>query len=195
VQTPVCDSLRGIRLCNRGKDVPIFKEMHETRTVEPGWDYQELLRMLSEAIARGYVEQLPVMKPHRYSPGRTWYREKETGIIYFLDPPDERPGWWDEVDPKDLIETDDPEEREPASNGEARVPPLTNILFLKQEVYGREADDLIREISQLCSQRELQEWWEREIWSQHGQLVLIKARARLAELVKRAKDGGWEMHR
>jgi hypothetical protein len=100
-----------------------------------------------------------------------------------------------EVDPKDLIEIDDPEEREPAPNGEARVPPLIGILFLKHEVYGREADDLIRAISQLCSQRELQEWWEREIWSQHGQLVLIKARTRLAELVKRAKEGGWEMHR
>ena len=75
------------------------------------------------------------------------------------------------------------------------VPLPIRILFLKHEVYGREADDLIRAISQLCSQRELEEWWDREIWSQNGQLVLIKARARLAELVKRAKEGGWEMHR
>ena len=80
----------------------IFKEMHEARALGH-WDYKELLRMLSEAIARGYVEQVPVMKPHRYAPDRTWYREKETGVIYSLDPPDERSGWWDEVDPKDLI--------------------------------------------------------------------------------------------
>jgi hypothetical protein len=83
--------------------VTIFKEMHETRVVNPGWDYRELLRMLSEAIARGYVEQVPVMKPHRYAPRRR-YREKETGVIYSLDPPGERPGWWDEVDLKDLID-------------------------------------------------------------------------------------------
>ena len=82
----------------------IFKEMHETRHIDPGRDYQELLRMLSEAIARGYVEQVPVMKPHQYAPDRTWYRERETEVIYFLDPPDERPGWWDEVDQKELIE-------------------------------------------------------------------------------------------
>jgi hypothetical protein len=151
--------------------------------------------MLSQAISCGYVEQIPVMKPHRYSPNESWYRDKETGQIYSLHPFDERPGSWMEVDPTDLIEIDDPEEREPAPNGEASVPPLVRILFLKHEVYGREADDLIRAISQLCSSRELEEWWEREIWSQNGQLVLIKARARLAELVKRAKEGGWEMHR
>jgi hypothetical protein len=82
----------------------IFREMHEARVVVPGWDYRELLRMLSEAIARGHVEQVPVMKLHRYAPRRTWYREKETGQIYSLDPPDERPGLWEEVDLKELID-------------------------------------------------------------------------------------------
>jgi hypothetical protein len=173
----------------------IFKEIHELRTVGSPDESRELLRKLAIAISRGWVEQIPVMKPRPMAPNETWYRDKETGQIYSLHPFDERPGLWMEIDPKDLIETDDPEEREPAPNGEARVPPLIGILFLKHEVYGREADDLIRAISQLCSQRELQEWWEREIWSQHGQLVLIKARARLAELVKRAMEGGWEMHR
>jgi len=84
--------------------VSVFTEMHETREVGPGWDYQELLRMLSEAISSGYVEQIPVMKPHPMSPDRAWYRDKETAAIYSLDPPDERPGWWAEVDPGDLIE-------------------------------------------------------------------------------------------
>jgi hypothetical protein len=173
----------------------IFKDMHELRVIGSPADCRELRRMLSEAISRGYVEQIPVMKPSRYSPNESWYRDKETGQIYSLHPFDERPGSWTEVDPKDLIEADDLEELEPAPNGETRLPPRVRILFLKQEVYGREADDLIRAISQLCSNRELQEWWEREIWSQHGQLVLIKARARLAELVKCAKEGGWEMQR
>lgn len=77
--------------------------MHETRMIDSQRDYQELLRMLSEAIARGYVEQVPVMKPHPYAPRQTWYRDKETGQIYCLDPPDDRGGWWAEVDPSDLI--------------------------------------------------------------------------------------------
>jgi len=86
------------------ESVTIFKEMHEARVINPGWDYHELLRMLSEAIARGHVEQVPVMKPHRYAPRRAWYQEKETGVIFSLDPPHERPGVWAEVDPKDLID-------------------------------------------------------------------------------------------
>ena len=66
--------LRRITLSNQlsvgfgSEDVTIFKEMRETRVIDPGWDYHELLRMLSEAIARGYVDQVPVMKPHRYAP-------------------------------------------------------------------------------------------------------------------------------
>jgi len=173
----------------------IFKEIHELRVVDSPAASRELRRKLEIAISRGWVEQISVMKSHPMSPNETWYRDKETGQIYSLNPFDERPGLWREVDPKHLIQTDDPEEREPAPNGEASVPPLMRILLLKHEVYGREADDLIRAISQLCSHRELEEWWEREIWSQNGQMVLIKARARLTELVKRAKEGGWEMHR
>jgi hypothetical protein len=78
--------------------------MHETREVAPGFDYRELRRMLSEAIARGCVDQIPVMKPHPFVRDREWYRDKETGQIYSLDPPDERSGWWVEVDLDDLME-------------------------------------------------------------------------------------------
>jgi hypothetical protein len=60
--------------------------------------------MLSEAISRGHVEQIPVMKPHPLAPRREWYRDKETGQICSLDPPGERGGWWAEVDLEDLIE-------------------------------------------------------------------------------------------
>ena len=86
----------------------IFSEMHAKRQFDSEWEYRELRRMLSEAIARGYVEQVPVMKPNRFSPWREWYRDRETGEIFCLDPPEERiRGWWDRIDPKDLI---DPEE-------------------------------------------------------------------------------------
>jgi hypothetical protein len=60
-------------ISSRIGNMTIFREMHEARVVVPGWDYRELLRMLSEAIARGHVEQVPVMKLHRYAPRRTWY--------------------------------------------------------------------------------------------------------------------------
>jgi hypothetical protein len=44
--------------------------------------------------------------------------------------------------------------------------PLTDILFHKIEVYGKEADDLIRKIASLPSNGEIYGWWEHEIgWS------------------------------
>jgi len=82
--------------------------MYEQRVFESDRDYQELRRMLSEAISRGYVEQIPVMKPSRFSPNREWYRDKETGEIYSLDAPEEKiRGWWDKVDPQDLVGPDE----------------------------------------------------------------------------------------
>ena len=82
-QPALCDQLN-VELGN--EDVTIFNEMHQTRVIDPGRDYHELLRMLSEAIARGNVEPVPVMRPRRPAPSRTWYREKETGDINSLDP-------------------------------------------------------------------------------------------------------------
>jgi hypothetical protein len=82
----------------------IFKEIHELRTVGSPEDCRELRRKLSVAISRGWVEQVPVMKPHPLARNETWYRDTETGQIFSLHPFDERPGLWMEVDPKDLIE-------------------------------------------------------------------------------------------
>jgi hypothetical protein len=79
-------------------------------------------------------------------------------------------------------------------NGTLGDHPLTDILFYKHEVYGREADDLIRKLSNLCSRRELEDWWNREIaWSGDSQLVLHKAKVRFDELLLRAKQSGWEI--
>jgi len=86
----------------------IFREMHEQRVFESDRDYQELRRMLFEAISRGHVEQIPVMKRSRFSPKREWYRDKETREIYSLDAPEEKiRGWWDRVDLGDLVEPDE----------------------------------------------------------------------------------------
>jgi hypothetical protein len=78
-------------------------------------------------------------------------------------------------------------------NGKPGDHPLTDILVYKLNVYGREADDLIRRIAELCSRRELEEWWNREIgWSPDHNSLISKARTRHNELLHRAKQGGWE---
>ena len=80
-------------------------------------------------------------------------------------------------------------------NGKPGDHPLTDILVHKHQVYGSEADELIQKISALCSRRELDEWWEREIgWCKDADLVLRKAQARYAELTERAKQSGWELN-
>ena len=83
----------------------IFKDMYELRLFDSDWQYRELRRMLAEAIERGYVEKIPVMKPQRWVSDEEWYRDKETGEIYSLVPPEEKNrGQWIRVDPGDLME-------------------------------------------------------------------------------------------
>jgi hypothetical protein len=78
-------------------------------------------------------------------------------------------------------------------NGKPGDHPLTDIFVHKAEVYGPEADELIRKIAALCSQKELDEWWDREIgWIKDRPSILQKAQARYDELLKRAHEGGWE---
>jgi hypothetical protein len=83
----------------------IFREMYEQRSFALDWEYWDLRRKLSEAISRGYVERIPVMKPNRFLPKQEWYRDKETGEIYSLNAPEEKiRGSWRKVDMEDLIE-------------------------------------------------------------------------------------------
>lgn len=78
-------------------------------------------------------------------------------------------------------------------NGKPGDHPLTDILLHRRNAYGAEVDDLIRKIAELCSSRELDEWWSREIgWSPDMNLIVAKARSRLDQLLKRAKEDGWE---
>ena len=80
------------------------------------------------------------------------------------------------------------------ANGKPQDHPLTDILNYELDVYGAEADDLIRKIDKLCSRRELDEWWEREIgWSPDRATILGKAQIRYQQLLERARDSGWEM--
>ena len=78
-------------------------------------------------------------------------------------------------------------------NGKPGDHPLTDIFVHKAEVYGREADDLIRKIAALSNRNELDQWWEKEIgWTNDRALVLRKAQTRYAELSRRAREGGSE---
>jgi hypothetical protein len=79
------------------------------------------------------------------------------------------------------------------ANGNPGDHPLTDIFLHRTEVYGQETDDLIRKIADLCSRRELDEWWQKEIgWSKDPALALRKARSRYEELLERARKSGWE---
>ena len=78
-------------------------------------------------------------------------------------------------------------------NGKPGDHPLTDVLAYDLEIYGTEADDLIRKIAKLCSRRELDIWWDREIhWSKDRDLVLRRARSHYEDLLKRARESGWE---
>jgi hypothetical protein len=81
-------------------------------------------------------------------------------------------------------------------NGRPGDHPLTDILIHNRDIYGKDGADLIRRIAALCSRRELDEWWEREIgFSGDGDLVCRMGQPRLEELMKRAKESGWETNR
>ena len=79
------------------------------------------------------------------------------------------------------------------ANGKPGDHPLTDILVHGLEVYGREADDLIRKIAELSSDRELNDWWDDQIgWSCEPAELLRRAGARHEELLRRARERGWE---
>jgi hypothetical protein len=78
-------------------------------------------------------------------------------------------------------------------NGKIGDHPLTDILIHHRKTYGRKADNVIRKIAELSSDRELQEWWASEIgWDCKRKEVLRRARAKYDDLLLRAKEGGWE---
>ena len=112
----------------------ILKKIHAVRVVNSGADHTELLRRLSEAISSGYVEQIPVMKPHPRAPNLSWYRDKKTGQIYSLDPPDQIPGWWTEVDPGERnfthVQTAEAETSHRADERRASVKTVWGLLLL-----------------------------------------------------------------
>ncbi|MEZ5988744.1 MAG: hypothetical protein R3F30_06410 [Planctomycetota bacterium] len=81
------------------------------------------------------------------------------------------------------------------ANGKPGDDPLLDIVKHGLAVFGDPCDALILEASKLCSRRELYEWWERSSLWQGAETPVVQAAAEqfLAELRKRAMDGGWEL--
>ena len=83
----------------------IFRDLHPYRWFHSWREFDEVNRMLREAIERGYVEIITPLKHPTYLPDRDgWYRDKETGEIYRLispNPPSH--GAWEPVDLDDYI--------------------------------------------------------------------------------------------
>jgi hypothetical protein len=79
-------------------------------------------------------------------------------------------------------------------NGKPGDHPLTDIFAHSiYDEYGYEASMLIKRIAKLSSKREMDEWWENEIgWTGTPEIALTKAKAKVEELEKRAKESGWE---
>lgn len=87
----------------------IFQEMYPYRQFGSWRDFDELKRMLGEAIDRGFVEEVDVMKVREVPRTENWYREKETGEIYSLIPPEPpAQGSWEPVDVQELRQSNFP---------------------------------------------------------------------------------------
>ncbi len=85
----------------------VFEEMYRFRQFNSWRDFEEVKRMLEEAISRGFVEEVPVMRTREVPRTENWYRDKETGDIYSVIPP-EAPsrGAWERVDVEELKRSD-----------------------------------------------------------------------------------------
>ena len=87
----------------------IFEEMYPYRQFNSLRDFTELKRMLAEAMSRGYVEEVPVMIATEVPTTENWYRDKESGEIYSLMPPESPDrGSWERVEIEDLKRSDHP---------------------------------------------------------------------------------------
>jgi hypothetical protein len=77
----------------------IFEDMHRSRSFG-GWrDYNELLRMLGEAIERGHVNEIQPGSVGRDARIERWFVEKETSVVFRLIEPDPpAAGDWSEVE-------------------------------------------------------------------------------------------------
>ena len=87
----------------------IFEQMYPFRQFNSWRDFDQLRRMLAEAMGRGFIEEVPVMKIREVPRTENWFRDKETGDIFSLIPPEPPArGGWERVDIEELPRTGNP---------------------------------------------------------------------------------------
>ena len=73
--------------------------------------------------------------------------------------------------------------------------PLSDVLNYGIEVYGVEADNLLKKLGSLLSTRELNIFWETEIgWQCDKDIAHRKFSEKLQWAEERARDSGWEIN-
>lgn len=78
-------------------------------------------------------------------------------------------------------------------NGKPGDHPVRDVCDYGLEIYGAEADGLIRKIAGLSNYEELYEWWESEIgWHANRDEARIQAQTRYQTLLQRVRERGWE---
>jgi len=71
--------------------------------------------------------------------------------------------------------------------------PLSDVINYDIEVYGKEADALLKKLEPLMSRRELWKWWEKEIgWECNSENALNKIKEQFTVAESRARNSGWE---
>lgn len=71
--------------------------------------------------------------------------------------------------------------------------PLTDVINFNFEVYGKPADDLLRQLDKLLSGNELHEFWSSQIgWECETELASKRVSEKLEWAKRRAKENGWD---
>ena len=85
----------------------VFYDMHQRNGFDSWREFDELERMLREAIERGFVEEIPVSITRPTFSSEKWYREKATGEIFSLSEPNPpAQGSWVCIDIDDFLPQD-----------------------------------------------------------------------------------------
>jgi hypothetical protein len=85
---------------NSSKEVcamSVFRGLHQKKQFDSVREYDEFRRMLQQTIDRGFVEEMTPINPNPLGE-EYWFRDKETGEIFTLTPPDfPSRGSWNQV--------------------------------------------------------------------------------------------------
>ncbi len=76
----------------------IFQSMKDGETFSSLYEYESLLRVLKNAEENDLIEEIPVSARREVPQVEHWYREKDTGNVYSMLPPEfPAKGYWGPV--------------------------------------------------------------------------------------------------